>query len=342
MPAIVRSLSSLLAAVALAACSSVGMPPSQASPVQALADGVNRGAKGSFVLRIHVPRTKKARYATPHYISPATAAIKIAITGLTDVKKTAALTPNAGGCARGLCTVTIPGLKPCPSRGNCYVATIATYDAVTGCPSACTIPITAHELSGDQGVPFKIVKAQDNLIDVTLDGIPTSAVLVPAADATLSGNMASGFFLAKCNSPAQHVSVLGIDADNNIILGAGAPTPSLVSNDAVDLPITAAPSQSSPNRFMLTPPARATANKVVQLTVGATPLTGSGVPTVTSHVNVTFGDVCGVFVAELATVPSRRCWLSAALSRHRPPSTRSVRDSINPREWPSMRRETCT
>ena len=142
---------------------------------------------------------EKSRRAVlgPHYISPATQAITISITGPTKVAKIAALTPNAGGCSRGLCTVTIPGLKPCPSSKNCYAAAIATYDAVTGCPSLCTIPPTAHELSGNQSVPFRIAKAQDNLIDVTLDGVPASAVLVPAADATLSGNMGSGFFLGK-------------------------------------------------------------------------------------------------------------------------------------------------
>ena len=31
------------------------------------------------------------------------------------------------------------------------------------------------------------------MIDVTLDGVPASVVLVPDADATLSGNMARAF-----------------------------------------------------------------------------------------------------------------------------------------------------
>jgi hypothetical protein len=305
MPAIVTSVRLLLAAALLTACSSAGGPPLQVPPVQPLANGVRHVAEGSFVLRIHVSRKKQTRRIGPHYVSSATQALTISITGLISLKKTAALTPNAGDCSRGLCTVMIPGLKPCPSSKACYAAAIATYDAVTGCPSSCTIPPTAHELSGNQSVPFRIVKAQDNLIDVTLDGIPASAVLVPAADATLSGNMASGFFLGKCNSPAQRVSVFALDADGDYILGPGAPTVSLVSNDAADLPVTAAPTPASPNRFTLTPPIRAAADKVVQLTIGAAPPAGSGAPPVTTHVNVLFGDICGLYVSDAGNLAAK-------------------------------------
>ena len=300
MAAIVTSVRLLLVAATLTACSSAGGTAVQVPPVQSLANGARQGADGSLVMRIHVSREKKTRRAVPRYVSPATAAITIAITGLVDLKKTAALTPDAGGCSRGLCTVTIPGLKPCPSRANCYVAAVATYDAVTGCPSACTIPKTAHELSGNQSVPFRIAKAQDNLIDVTLDGFPASVVLVPDADATLSGNM-SGFFLGKCNSPVQHVSVFALDADGNYILGVGAPTPSLGSNDAADLPVTGARTSASPNCFTLTPPIKAAANKVVQLTIGATPLANGSAQPIATHVNVTFGDICGLYVADAGT-----------------------------------------
>ena len=165
-----------------------------------------------------------------------------------------------------------------------------------GCPSACAIPRTAHKLSVIQSLGFRIPSGKANQINATLDGILTSVVLVPDADATIVGNMASGFSLEKCNSPVQHVTVLGRDAGYNYILGAGAPRPSLVSNDAAGLSVTA-PSPLSPNRFTLTPPARATANKVVQLTIGATPLAGSGASPATTNVNVTFGDICGVYVS---------------------------------------------
>jgi hypothetical protein len=175
------------------------------------------------------------------------------------------------------------------------VATIATYDAVTGCPAACAIPQTAHKLSANQSVVFTIATSQDNQINATLDGIPASAILVPGIGATLAGNP-SGFTLGRCNSPVQPVNVIALDADQNYILGAGAPTPSLASNDETDLPVTATPSPSSPNRFTLTPRAMVTASK----TIGAAPLAGSGTLPVTAHVNVTFGtSICGVYVADL-------------------------------------------
>jgi sugar lactone lactonase YvrE len=301
MATIVRSLSVLLAAAMLAACSSAGVGPTPQTPE--LATSAHHGAKGRLVIRIRVPRKKKTSHAAPRYISPATAGMTVAITGPTDVSKIVALTPNASGCSSSLagtlCTLTIPGLAPCPSSASCYTGKVATYDATSGCPSACAIPVTAHKLSDNQNVAFTVASGQANQINATLEGIPTAVVLVPDADATLSGNMASGFSLAKCNSPAQHVGVLGLDADRNYILGAGAPTPSLASNDATNLPVTATPSPSSPNRFTLTPPVLAAGNKVVQLTIGVTPLAGSGASLVTAKVDVNFGGgICGLYVAD--------------------------------------------
>jgi DNA-binding beta-propeller fold protein YncE len=302
MAILIRSLSVVLAAAMLAACSSPGVGPTPQVP--AFASSAHHGGKGRLVLRIRVPRKKKTgRHVAPRYISPATAGLTVAITGPTDVSKIVALTPNATGCSSSLagtfCTLTIPGLSACPSSANCYTATIATYDAISGCPSACAIPGTAHKLSSNQNVAFTVKLGEANQINATLDGVPTSVVLVPDADATLSGNMASGFALAKCNSPAQHVGVIGLDADSNYILGAGAPTPSLASNDGTNLPVTATPSPSSPNRFTLTPPVLATSNKVVQLTIGVTPLAGSGTSAVTTHVNVNFGGgICQLYVAD--------------------------------------------
>jgi sugar lactone lactonase YvrE len=301
MATIARSLSALLTVAMLAACSSAGAGPTPVAPT--FANDAHHGGKSSLVLRILVPRKKKTHHAAPRYVSPATAAMKIAILGLAKVTKIVGLTPNAAGCsgisAGTFCTVMISGLKPCPSSGNCYAATISTYDAVTGCPSTCTIPVTAHELSSDQSVGFTIALGRSNQISVTLDGVAASVVLEPDPDASLSGNMTSGFSLGKCSSQAQHVRVYGVDAGNNLILGAGAPIASLVSNDAADLPVTGVPSPSSPNRFTLTPSATVAANKVVQLTIGATPLAGSGALPVTAHINVTFGNgICGVYEAD--------------------------------------------
>lgn len=198
-----RALSALLTVAMLAACSSGSFAPTAQA---ALANDAHHVAKGSLMLRIVVPKKKKTRRQAPHYISAATQAMTIAIIGLTDVNKTVALTPNANGCSSSLagtlCTLTVPGLKPCPSSANCYGATIATYDAVTGCPSACTIPETAHKLSANQTIVFSIAAGRADQIDATLDAIPASVVLVPDPDATLSGNMASGLFPRKMWFPS--------------------------------------------------------------------------------------------------------------------------------------------
>ena len=81
MAAIVTSVRLLLAAATLTACSSAGGPQLQVPPVQPLANGVRQGADGSLVMRIHVSRGKQDAPAGPHYVSPATQAITIAITG---------------------------------------------------------------------------------------------------------------------------------------------------------------------------------------------------------------------------------------------------------------------
>lgn len=170
MANIARSLSAFLVAAMLAACSTPGVAPAPEPSALGLANGVGHDAGGRLVLRIRLPRKEKRGAATPRYISAATRAITISIAGPSDASKTAALAPNAPGCSQGFCAVTVLGLKPCPSSASCYAATIATYDAVTGCPSTCTIPGTAHELSGNQSVRFAIAKARLNRIDITLDG----------------------------------------------------------------------------------------------------------------------------------------------------------------------------
>ncbi len=293
-----RSILATATIAVFAACSSGGGVAPLAPQTQGVANGAHRVERGKLVLGIHVPRKKKNRHRGSRYVSSATKGMTIAIVGLTDVAETVGLTPSATGCTSSLagtfCTLVIPGLAACPSSANCYSATIATYDDVAGCPSACAIPGGAHELSGNQNVVFTVAEGQHNSVNITLEGIPTSVAIVPDSDSTLSGSMASGFSLGKCHSPAQHVSVFGVDADHNYILGAGAPTPSLSTDDATDLPVTGSPPVSSPNRFALTPTTIATTGKVVHLLAKATPLAGSGATAASSQVTVTFGGICGV------------------------------------------------
>jgi sugar lactone lactonase YvrE len=296
MPNTGRTLVAVLVAAILAACSSPGVAPLAPQAVS-VANNTHRPAEGSLVLRIQVPREHRTRHHGPRYISPATQAMTIAITGPAKLRKTVALTPSARGCASSLagthCTLTIPGLSPCPSKAHCYMATIATYDAVTGCPSACTIPVGAHELSRNQNVAFTIANGESNLLNVTLDGIPASVALL-SLNGT-SGNTVSGFTITACGSSGQ-LEVLGLDADNNIILGSGAPTPALKSNDTMHLTVSE-PSRSSPNTFTLSRTNSSYANGIVRLTATVTPGIRSGGSPHSVQVNVTIG-LCGVYVAD--------------------------------------------
>jgi len=266
------------------------------APQAPAAASAHHAGKGKLVLRIHVPKKKRTRHGA-HYISAATQAMTIAIVGLQDVNETVGLTPTATGCQSSLagtfCTLEIANLPSCPSSSNCYSATLATYDAVTGCPSACAIPSGAQELSGNQDVNFTVAAGASNQIDITLDGIPASLAFLPAGSA-LSGNASTGFTVSKCLSSAVKVQVLGVDADGNFILGAGAPTVALTSNDTAHLAV-ATPPPSAPNTFAISRPNIPPAKTAVVLTASVTPLSGGGGSAVSSPVNVTFNsDICGV------------------------------------------------
>jgi hypothetical protein len=112
-------------------------------------------ARGTLVVRTKVPVKKGTRHGA-RYISPASQGITIALSGLFNfsVSEAASLLQNGPGCTGApsatTCTLTIPGLPPGPYSGS-----IATYDAIAGYPNACTIPGSAHELSGDQAIAFR-------------------------------------------------------------------------------------------------------------------------------------------------------------------------------------------
>jgi streptogramin lyase len=290
-----QRLLAFLTAGVLAACS-VGAGTTPATPGVPTSDAHSR-SKGHLTVRIRVPKRHRRHHAAPAYVSPATQAMTIALTGPTHLSETVGLTTGASGCASSLagmlCTLTIPGLLPCPSAANCYSATIATYDAVSGCPSACAIPGSAHELSGNQNVGFTIASGQANQLNLTLDGVAASVAIMPF-DAAVGGTSSSGFTLSKCFASSAKVEVLAADADGNIILGAGAPTPSLFSNDTAHLAVTA-PNHATPNTFLLSRPVIPNAKQIVQLTATASPLPGAGGSEVILQANVTFNsDVCGV------------------------------------------------
>jgi virginiamycin B lyase len=272
------------------ACSGSGTTLPSASPASA-AGAERTRFKGKARIRIAIPR-RRHRHRGERYVSAATQSIAIGVTPSGGEVHTynVGLTPSTNpNCTASLispliCTVTLT-LDP-----GTYKASFATYDG----PLNGLGEPTGNELSAKIAVPLAIAASNDNEVDVTLDGLPASVAILPATTSVLSGNMASGFGVSKCMA-AQQVSVVGVDADNNYIVGPGAPVITLASNDTAHLAVTA-PAPASPNTFTLSRPSIPSARSTVQLTAtAAAPAADGGTPE-SARVNVTFnGDICGTF-----------------------------------------------
>jgi virginiamycin B lyase len=296
-----RRGASCVLALALAACAGGASLPPGTSPAAAPVPAKAKAHKLHAKLRITIPR-RRHHHKGARYLSSATQGLTLAVTGPNSftLNETVGLTvsSNPQSCTSTLagtsCVLTLPGLAPCPSPANCYSMTIATYDAISGCPAACAVA-GENELSGNQDVGFTIAAGSANQVDATLDGIPLAVAIVPDATATVSGNMTNGFTASKCGSGTvftDRVSVLGVDAGGNYILGAGAPVPSLTAATAAVS--VATPGPTNPNRFVLTHSVSST--QPVTLTATVTPAAESGGSLVTATAPLTVtGAICGVF-----------------------------------------------
>jgi streptogramin lyase len=295
----VRSVALACSTVLFAACSG-GVPRNQSA---FLPGGVNNGAynngrigSGALIVRVRVP-------LDPDFISPSTKGMTVDITGPTNVKKTAGLTVGAKGCKSSLtslqCNLIVPGLTACPSKKNCYTGDIETYDAFNAAKNK--IPKHAHLLSADQSFGFTIGTG-NTFVPVVLFGVPRKLAFLPAANSSLVGSQDTGYVEPKCTASAQNVTVVGVDADGNYILGVGAPAVSLTSSDPAQLAVR----KSAGNTFVLSPPRSpnyAYGNFTTHLTVKAKPNAKSGGGARSTTVNVSYsGDICGI-ITEF-TVPT--------------------------------------
>ncbi|MBV8434878.1 MAG: hypothetical protein JO029_11420 [Candidatus Eremiobacteraeota bacterium] len=231
-------------------------------------------------LRILIPRHRKRG----HFLSPATQSIAVTVTQNGTARHfnfdlTPATNPH---CTPQGCTIVL--LLPSGSATFSF----ATYDGLldgSGNP-------TGNELSANQSVPEKIVAGRPNTIGVTLDAIPASMLML-APDGELTGSAANGFSISKCFTRIA-VTVVALDADGNVIIGAGAPAASLLSSNP-SLVAVASPSPSSPNAFTLTRPALPAAFTKLMFSASEKPAAGSGATELTENVDVAFnGDICGV------------------------------------------------
>jgi DNA-binding beta-propeller fold protein YncE len=200
---------------------------------------------GTVKLVLGVPQAQSAARARGlKYLSPATQSITINLTPqgsstpVSGYPQTVGLTTSASGCTSTLastqCTLTLS------LAAGSYVTTLTTYDGANG---------SGNVLSSAQTVPFTVTAGIVNTVAISLGGVPVSAALIVNTPATMPGDNVNGYTLAAGKSAT--VTILGVDADNNYILGAGAPTATLTSTNANLYTVTAAGS-GAPNTFTVT------------------------------------------------------------------------------------------
>jgi hypothetical protein len=244
-----RILSSAVAVAFLAGCAASSSPvlPRTLQSTPSNFSLAARSAKASVSLRIRVPKRHRApRDLRSHYISPATQGIAIAISGPNGFSSNivAGLTPSSPGCTTSssgvTCTLSLGALAAC-AVANCYAATLKAYDAVSCAGGACTIPAGAKELSAAQSVVFNVAVGTTNTVSATLGGIPQSISVTPLVAKYLRGDAHE---LRLYGPQAQSLVVVALDADNDPIVGPGAPTISVSSGTnrlTASNPVAAAP-----------------------------------------------------------------------------------------------------
>ncbi|HEV3142218.1 MAG TPA: hypothetical protein VGY57_16950 [Vicinamibacterales bacterium] len=201
----------------------------------------------SASLKIVIPKggaTSSTRRA-PRYVSPATQSMTVHVTqhsgGATVLDETVGLTATSTGCASSLastiCTVQIP-LDP-----GTYDMTIDTYDGYDGTHGTAT----GSRLSSGQTIGFTILAGQANTVSLTLSGIP-AAIAVFSNAMGVRGGQTIGF--TEYANLAQKFTVAALDADQNLIVGAGAPAFTIAAASGSGFTITN-PTTTSPNTFSL-------------------------------------------------------------------------------------------
>uniref|UniRef100_E6Q3I5 Uncharacterized protein n=1 Tax=mine drainage metagenome TaxID=410659 RepID=E6Q3I5_9ZZZZ len=255
------------------------------------------GASNAARLTITIPHATSSSSAQrrPQYISPATQALAVTITGPTNASEGIDLTTGNPSCTVNLysslvCTVSL-ALAPCPSSTACYTGTFTTYDrAYTNASggsctplSSCTQPAGTKALSQAQSVSFLVAAGAANNLPITLGGVPATVAVLSSAG-TISGNALTGFVLPTAQSG--QVSVLGVDADGNYILGPGAPAVGLTTSDATQFTVTPI-GTSAPNLFTIANASSLPAGALLTATV--TPTVASGASPLTAAADIFSG-----------------------------------------------------
>lgn len=223
------------------------------------------GKKLHAKLIIKVPRHRRHGKKAPRYISPATASLAYSVDGKAQpVVNIATSNPNCqvvGPISYLQCTIPLV-LSP----GN-HTFSFTTYDQTNG---------SGNVLSANTNVSYDVKVGQANEIPVILGGVATSLVVTPL----------SGSYTVYGSAP-QKVSIVPLDADDNFIVGPGAPQP-VVQATPANMTVST-PSPSSPNVWTLTSTYSATDPTIAASTtisVSASPVPNSGGSTVTASASL--------------------------------------------------------
>jgi hypothetical protein len=260
------AIAGCLAAALLCACS--GANPGGVLPVSKpgfAQSAAARGGKGRVVLALRIPRAKRRH---GHYVSPSTASVTFAVYDSTHTKLYRSVTANTAPGFNG-CTPVVDGTFTCTFAA----AAPAGIDA---------FDVTAFDNTNGQGAKLslavdhliKVASGKANTLKMVLGGVPVAVDVGLVGSSPLAyhdQNTGLFTFAGSGAGAAQELQVIATDADQNIIVGPGAPTFGLQSNDTADLTIAAVAGQNGV--FKLTPLHATTA--AITLTAGATPLEGS-------------------------------------------------------------------
>jgi hypothetical protein len=193
-----------------------------------------------FVIKVPAKSASATSARRPAYISPATQSISVAITGSATETLTANLTPTSTGCTSTLASTTCT-LSLSLNAGT-YTAAVTTYDGANE---------SGNVLSAGQDVNFTVVAGQSNTVSLVLNGVP-AALQVAAQSASVTGTMGAGFTIAGLTLSGI-LQATALDADGDIIVGAGAPTFAIAQSSGTSFTI-AQPTTTAPNSFTLTAP----------------------------------------------------------------------------------------
>ncbi len=245
------------------------------SPMPAASGGDAVTQSARLTITIDAPQaTTSSAHRSAKYISAATQSLTANITpqgsttSIAGYPQTVNLTATTNGCSSTLATTQCSLTLSVPA--DSYNVTITTFDGANG---------TGNLLSAAQSVPVTIQPGVVNTLGISLGGIPTSARIVSDA-AAITGDPTNGFVLATSGSAP--VSVFGVDADGNYILGVGAPAVALASSDSTQFTVST-PNASAPNQFTIANVTSAAA-AVATLTATVTPSAQSGASPLTQAV----------------------------------------------------------